>query len=129
MGAAVGPLMTFLHQRLGIALLLFSIVLGTWGTYQLARRRAVSGGFRSGYLLMIGLLAVQGLAGTAAFVAGYRPHEILHLVYGVFAILFLPGIYFYAERGRDRTREAAFLAGACWIVAIAFGRGLITGRV
>ena len=43
-----------------------------------------------------------------------------------FAFLFLPGVYFWAGRG-PRGREAAFLAIACWVVAIAFGRGIITG--
>jgi hypothetical protein len=48
------------------------------------------------------------------------------VVYGIFAILFLPALYFYSER-RDDLREAAFLAGACWIVVVAFARGFATG--
>ena len=116
----------FLHDRLATALILFAAILGLWGTFQLMRRRAVSPGFRSSYLLMVGLTAVQGAAGVVDLTA-YRPRELLHVVYGVFAILFLPGVYFYASRG-SRLREATFLAAACWIVAIAFGRGILTGR-
>lgn len=115
-----------LHIVFSRAAILFAIVLGVWGTYQLARYRQVSGGFRSSYLLMIGLTVVQGVIGLVLLLAGQRPHEILHIVYGIFAVLFLPALYFYSER-RDDLREAALLAGACWIVAIAFARGFMTG--
>jgi heme A synthase len=121
----VAQLLVVLHNRFGIALLLFAAVLGLWGTIGFLRRRAVSGGFRSSYVLMIGLTAVQGLLGLISLTS-HRPHELLHVVYGAFAILFLPSVYFYAGRGNPE-REAAFLAAACWIVAIAFGRGILTG--
>src|SRR5918911_1560362 len=87
--------------------------------------RSLSPGFRSAYLLMLALTAVQGAAGLLAFSA-YRPRELLHVLYGLFALLFLPGVYLYAGRG-PRPREAAFLAAACWIVAVAYGRGILTG--
>jgi CDP-diglyceride synthetase len=117
--------LAFLHNRLAIALLLFAVLLGLWGTIQFVRRRAVSPGFRSSYLLMIGLTAVQGTLGLLSFTA-YRPRELLHVVYGIFAIAFLPAIFLYGPRG-GRPREAAFLTTACWVVAIAFGRGIATG--
>ena len=52
--------------------------------------------------------------------------NILHFVYGAFAVLFLPGAYLYSHGGSER-RETLVLAGACWIVAIAFFRGIATG--
>jgi hypothetical protein len=119
-------IVALLHGRFGIALLLFAVVLGVWGTFGFARHRSVSGGFRSSYLLMVGLTAVQGLLGLVSLTT-FRPHELLHVVYGAFAILFLPSVYFYAGRGQNPAREAAFMAAACWVVAIAFGRGILTG--
>jgi heme A synthase len=120
-------ILVFLHQRFAIALILLAVLLGIWGGLGFLRNRAVSGGFRSTYVLMIGLLAVQGLLGVVLLFLNDRPREgILHLVYGIFAAVFLPGMYFYAARG-SRAREAAFLAASCWIVAVAFGRGLTTG--
>jgi heme A synthase len=120
-------ILVFLHQRFAIALILLAVLLGIWGGFGFLRNRQVSGGFRSTYVLMIGLLAVQGLLGVVLLLLNDRPREgILHLVYGIFAAVFLPGMYFYAARG-SRAREAAFLAATCWIVAVAFGRGLTTG--
>jgi heme A synthase len=125
-------IVAFLHQRFAFALLIYAVILGIWGGFKFLRRRAISAGFRSSYLLMIGLLAVQGLLGVLSLTT-FRPREILHVVYGIFAIVFLPGVYLYAARGsrdrddRWRAREAALMAASCWIVAVAFGRGISTG--
>lgn len=120
--------LAIIHGRFAIALLLFAALLGMWGGFQFLRHREVSGGFRSSFLLMAGLTAVQGLAGIGALVGGGRPRELLHVVYGAFAIVFLPGLYLYAGRGGRRDREAAFLVIGCWVVLIAYGRGFGTGR-
>ena len=117
--------LVFLHARLALALILFAAILGVWGSVGFVIRREVSAGFRSSYVLMIALTGVQGLMGVS-LIAVARPREIVHVVYGAFAIIFLPGIYFWAARG-SRTREAALMAASCWIVAIAYGRGILTG--
>jgi hypothetical protein len=114
------------HRVSANALVAFSVVLGLWGTYGYFRHAQVSGGFRSSYLIMAGLTAVQGLAGLAVFALGHPPSRILHVVYGIFAVIFLPGAYLYAQGGSKR-REAVILAGASWIAAIAYLRGISTG--
>jgi hypothetical protein len=55
-----------------------------------------------------------------------HPKTLLHVVYGIFAVIFLPGAYLYT-RNANKRREAVILAGACWIVSIAFFRGIATG--
>lgn len=107
-------------------LLIFAVVLGIWGTISYFRNRPLSGGFRSSYLIMAGLTLVQGLLGVGTFALGGRPTELLHIVYGVFAVIFLPGAYLYAHGGTSR-RETVILAGAAWIVSIAYLRGIFTG--
>ena len=119
--------LTFLHGYGARALLAFAVVLGLWGSYHYFRNERLSGGFRSTYVIMAGLTVVQGLFGVAALIAGGNPSRgFLHMVYGAFAVLFVPGAYFYARGGTDR-REALVLAGASWIVSIAFLRGIFTG--
>jgi hypothetical protein len=54
-----------------------------------------------------------------------HPTTLLHFVYGAFAVVFLPGAYVYSRSGGKR-REAVVLAGASWIVSIAFFRGIAT---
>lgn len=120
--------LSFLHGRLALASIAYSLLLALWATYAYLRTKKVSASFRSAYLLLIALTAVQGLLGAAALLASGHPKTLLHLVYGAFAILFLPGVYLYAGgRNRDDAREAALLAAAAWIVLIAYGRGFMTG--
>lgn len=119
--------LAFLHAYGARVLVAFAVLLGLWGAYHYFRNQRVSGGFRATYLIMVGIVAVQDLLGLAALVAGGGPRGgILHMVYGAFAILFLPGAYLYS-RGDDHRREALILAGASWIVSIAFIRGISTG--
>ncbi len=114
------------HRVSATALVVFSVLLGVWGAYGYFRHAQVSGGFRSSYLIMAGLTAFQGLFGLALLATGHPPARLLHVVYGIFAVLFLPGAYLYAHGGSKR-REAVVLAGAAWIVAIAYLRGISTG--
>jgi heme A synthase len=119
--------LAFFHSLGARVLLLLAIVLGVWGAYHYFRQTRLSGGFRSTYLILAGLTALQGLFGLAALLTGGSPTRgILHMVYGAFAVLFLPGAYLYSHGGTDR-REALILAGAAWIVAIAYFRGISTG--
>ena len=119
--------LAFLHGYGARVLLVFAIVLGLWGAYHYFRTHRLSPGFRSTYVIMAVLTPVQGLLGAAALATGGSPAEgILHMVYGAFATLFLPGAYVYS-RGGDARREALILAGASWIVAIAYFRGIATG--
>ena len=122
MTAALGTL----HAYAARALLVYAVVLGVWGAYRYFRDQELGGGFRASFLIMAGLTAVQGLLGLATFILGARPTELLHVVYGVFAVIFLPGTYLYAQGG-TRRREAVILAGAAWIVCIAYLRGIATG--
>lgn len=116
----------FLHGFSAQALVAFAVLLGIWGAYGYFRHAQVSGGFRSSYLIMAGLTAVQGLFGLALFVTGHAPTRLLHVVYGIFAVLFLPAAYLWAHGGSKR-REAIILAAAAWIVAVAYFRGISTG--
>ena len=115
-----------LHGYGARVLLVYAVVLGLWGGFNYFRNKELSGGFRASYLIMAGLTAVQGLLGLATFAMGTRPIELLHVVYGIFAVVFLPGTYLYAQGGARR-REAVILAGAAWIVSIAYLRGIATG--
>ncbi len=116
----------FLHTFGAQALVAFAVLLGIWGAYGYFRNAQVSGGFRSSYLIMAVLTAVQGLFGLVLLVTGHAPARLLHVVYGIFAVLFLPGAYLWAHGGSKR-REAIILAAAAWIVAIAYFRGISTG--
>lgn len=115
-----------LHGYTARVLLIYAVLLGIWGAYRYFRNQELSGGFRASFLIMAGVTAIQGLIGLATFLLGARPTDLLHIVYGIFAVIFLPGAYLYGQGG-TRRREAVILAGAAWVVSIAYLRGIATG--
>ena len=118
--------LVFLHGYGARVLILFAVFLAVWGTVDYFRNHRLSGGFRSSYVLMAIVTPIQGLLGLTLLFLGHRAPEWPHYVYGAFATLFLPGAYLYSRGGSDR-RETLILAGASWIVAIAYFRGISTG--
>lgn len=118
--------LAFLHGYGARVLLIWSLVLGVWGTTQYFRNRPIGGGFRASFLIIATLTALQGLLGVLTLAFGLQPRTMLHVVYGIFAVVFLPGAYLYSRGGTQR-RESVVLAGASWIVSIAFYRGIATG--
>src|SRR5438046_9398522 len=103
---------SFLHGYGARVLVVFAVVLALWGSYHYFRDRRLSGGFRSTYLIMAAVTALQGLLGLAALLLGAHPTQgLLHMVYGIFAVLFLPGASAYT-RGNDSRREAVSRSAA-----------------
>ena len=78
---------------------------------------------RRGLTVFIGL---QVATGVALFVSGARPHESLHLLYGLVAIAILPLAGSFASEAPPRPR-AWVLAGACMLLLIVAWRLASTG--
>ncbi|MGH7776989.1 MAG: hypothetical protein ACREPI_07415 [Candidatus Dormibacterales bacterium] len=115
-----------LHGRVAVALIVFAFILGVWSLFQLLRFHAVSGGFRASFVMLLALTGIQDVLGLLTWLSGGHMHDLLHIIYGIFGILFLPFMFVYTNRG-GKYREAAFLSASCWIVLIAYGRGFMTG--
>src|SRR2546422_9397972 len=95
--------LSFLHGYGARVLLVFGLLLGLWGTYHYFRNERVSGGFRSTYLIMAGITPGQGLPGLSTLLLGGHPTQrLLHMVYGIFAPLFLPRAHPYSRSGNAR---------------------------
>ena len=124
------PRLSQVSEYLEAAAALQSRLAGACGLQVLAAADAVAGALAAARkVLLCGLTAVQGLLGLGNLLLGTHLQNTLHLVYGIFAVVFLPGLYFYSVSGRpSKAREAAYLAAACWIVLVAFVRGFMTGQ-
>jgi hypothetical protein len=114
----------FVHAVLARALLLFAGLLGIWGTYLYFRRSAVTGGFRSSFDPRRAHRRARR-RGLVVLAAGHRPTEILHVVYGIFAVLSSPAST--STRMAEPPARGGLLARAAWIVSVAFFRGFATG--
>lgn len=97
--------LTAIHDRLAIAMLIFSVVAALWGIVLYLRKRGVDGNYwgilATGELLFL----AQGIVGTVLWIQGLRPGRGVHLLYGALAVLTLPA-YYVLSGGRDDRRAA-----------------------
>ena len=70
-------------------------------------------------LLVVGLVAASGIAGSLLLAAGSRPADALHLLYGPAALVTLPVSVWLIRRGRDDLAGAAAARRDAWLVAAA----------
>jgi heme A synthase len=90
------------------------------------RQATFTDGFRSMLFLTEGSGVAQALLGGILFLAGCRPADILHLVYGLIVIAAIPVAVGYASEKLDK-RDMAFFAFASFAIVAAALRGAMTG--
>ncbi len=110
-----------LHDRLGNAAMLFSLILALWGFVRYARGQGVDGSFLGAVLIAEGLMLVEGGIGGLLYAMGARPERVgIHILYGITAVIAFPAFFAYT-RGRDTRLEMlmwALLALFVWGVTI-----------
>ena len=95
----------YVHNGLFRAGLIITGFIVIWSAVLYLRKHVPSGSYRATLVLTEGLFIVQGLVGIAMFLAGARPHDPLHWLYGPLLVIVLPIAASYLS-GRDSRREA-----------------------
>lgn len=101
------------HGALSNTAWLFFLIIGLWGLVRGARGQAVNSSYLGAAFIGQMIFVVQAILGTLLWVGGMsagiqRPG--IHLLYGVFALVFLPFIYLSVLRGDDTNRAQWVLA-------------------
>jgi hypothetical protein len=116
--------MTDAHQflaRVTIVATIAMLLVGLWSIVS-ARRRGGRVDHRFAVdrlvLLVVGLVAANGIVGSSLLAGGSRPADALHLLYGPAALVTLPVGVWLSRRGRDLASSAAARRDA-WLVAAA----------
>jgi heme A synthase len=116
----------FVHTWNARFLVGVAVGLALWASYSYLRRINLNRAYLRAWAGLFGLTALQGLLGIGGYLLGGRPGELVHVAYGIFALIFVPAAYFASRPGPDRG-EAGIFALAGWIVAIVYIRGIVTG--
>lgn len=115
-----------LHATLSTTILYYMLACGLWGIFS-AFRGGLGGSLSGALVIGQGLIVVQGLLGGLSYLLSYRAAEGgLHYLYGVSALVTLPGIYGYTRGRSPETQALWFGGGALFIVGLAI-RGMTTG--
>jgi len=96
-----------LHQGFTNTAVLFFLILGVWGFYRALRGRAVDGSYMGALVVAQVLLMVNIIVGGILWLNG-RASSMgrfdVHVLYGAFALIFLPFVYGVLLRGDDSNR-------------------------
>lgn len=118
-----------LHARLLITILLFFGALTLWGFFAYLRGQPISGGYFGALAIGELLMLAEFILGVILLIVGRHPfREAIHILYGVVAIITLPGAFAYT-RGRDSRFEYLIYAVVCLFLCGIALRGLETGRL
>lgn len=123
-------LVVFLHQGFGRVVLIYSLLLALWGLFLYLRRQAPSGGYLGALILDEGVIVLQSLIGIVLYGEGYRPGQILHLLYGLAVFLTIPTAYLWAGAQREGapTRRDSLIFGLACLFLFGLGiRATMTG--
>lgn len=102
-----------IHGALSNTAWLFFLIIGLWGLVRAIRGQSVNGNYLGAAFIGQLIFVAQTILGAALWIGGssaniQRPE--IHLLYGVFALVFLPFIYLSVLRGDDTNRAQWVLA-------------------
>lgn len=121
---------TTIHQLLSNTVWLFFLILGLWGIVRAIRGQGVDGSYVGALVIGQGLFLVQGLLGAILWFSGLNANlqrPGMHILYGVFPVVFLPFVYLTWLRGDDSNQAQWVLSfTTLFLFGIAL-RGIGTG--
>lgn len=102
-----------IHRALANTTWLFFLILGLWGLLRAARGRGVDANYLGAAFIGQMLFVVENVLGAAIWIGNRgldmdRPE--IHILYGVFALIFLPFVYVSVLRGDNTNRAQWVLA-------------------
>jgi hypothetical protein len=102
-----------IHGALANTAWLFFLIIGLWGLIRAIRGQSVNGAYLGAAFIGQLIFVAQAVMGALLWIGGQnasiqRPG--IHLLYGIFALVFLPFVYLSVLRGDDTNRAQWVLA-------------------
>ncbi len=98
-----------IHRVLSNTIVLFFLLLGLWGLFRAIRKNGVEGSYLGAMVIGEILFILQALLGVILVIGGAMPGRTIHFLYGVFALVALPGLFAYL-RGDDSNQSQWYYA-------------------
>ena len=116
------------HGSLANTILFYFIALALWGSWRFLRKEGVSSSYWGGLAIAEILMALQFLLGGYLWIIGLRPARSVHLLYGIVALLAIPGMYMYTKGRTDRPEMLMYAVVTLITVGLVL-RATFTGEV
>lgn len=126
--------MDAVHTILFNMLIIYSFLLGVYGTVLAARNEAISGNFWGAMAIFVGLALLTTLVGFINALGGARLADPenrvgIYFLYMVFIVIIMPGLFSMLRGRDDRGAAIAFAVLALFNASVALSmatRGLVT---
>jgi len=115
-----------LHRIISSSMVLFLGFIGIWGFIRAIRSKGVDGSYMGALVIGELLIAFQAILGLVLVLGGERPGRVVHFIYGVFALVALPGLFAYLK-GDDSNQSQWYYAIATLFLAGVAIRAIGTG--
>jgi hypothetical protein len=116
----------FIHTRLALTAVLYSLALGLWAAWSYFRGHGVNASFWGALIIGEVVMLGQGLIGVVLVLGGARPADVLHFLYGVLVALAWPSVYVYTNARAGRSEAAIYALVSLFIFGLSI-RAVMTG--
>lgn len=102
-----------IHTQLSQTIWIFFLILGLWGLYRAIRGQGVDGSYMGAMVIGQVLYVIQGILGGILWLNGNMvvvERPFMHILYGSFALVFLPFVFMVWLKGDDSNRGQWVLA-------------------
>lgn len=115
-----------LHRVLSNTTWLFFLLIGIWGMYRAIRSYGVDGSYLGAMAVGEILFVVQALLGVILLFGSASPGRSVHLLYGVFAVVAMPGLFAYLRGDDSNNAQWAYAIMTLFLFGVAL-RAIGTG--
>lgn len=111
-------------SRIGLASAVVMFALGFF--IGVIRKQDVTRWYRLATYTVAGTMAFQALMGLIMYAIGLRPHEEVHLIYGLGSVLALPFFIFVEVTAKKRPAMGSYIWGFAVLAGVLI-RSILTG--
>jgi hypothetical protein len=105
-----------IHARLGNTALYYLLIMGLWALWRYFRKQGMDSNYWGALVIGEVLILLQSGIGAYMWLVGLRPGRGIHILYGIVALLIIPGLYLYTK-GDDK-RPVMLIYGIALLIGV-----------
>ena len=116
------------HSRLANAAILYAGVMALWAIFQYIKKSKVTSSYWGAAVIAEVLILIQGAIGLYIYASGtgYLARSFMHILYGIVAVLIIPGVFLFTKGSEERRVTGIYAIAFIFLAGILI-RSMSTG--